>query len=259
MVALTAIGAHAGPAAAADTQAVMTQDTLAWINRDREAKGLTKYRPWAPLNAIAAERAASMASRDQLSHDAAGGDLGAAYDQTGIQWYGWGEIIGESNATFGKSAAAFIYKLWKGSPPHSEILFSSHYNYIGIGFAYRPSNGTTWASIVFADSKDHTAPLVARNGRHARGRTVTFAWRGHDRVLQTREAGFGSFDVDPRGHRSPNGRANALNEFEQYRFTRPTQRYAPGMMTSARKQRFEHEQNKDSAGENWPEIEQHRR
>ncbi len=162
MVALTALGAHAAPAAAADTQAVMTQDTLAWINRDREAKGLTKYRPWAPLNAIAAERAASMASRDQLSHDAAGGDLGTAYDQRGIQWYGYGEIIGESNATYGKAAAAFIYKLWKGSPPHSAILFSSHYNYIGIGFAYRPSNGTTWASIVFADSKDHTAPLVAR-------------------------------------------------------------------------------------------------
>jgi uncharacterized protein YkwD len=198
MVALTALGAHAAPAAATDTQAVMTQDTLAWINRDREAKGLTRYRPWAALNAIANERAASMASRDQLSHDAAGGDLGTTYDQRGIQWYGYGEIIGESNATYGRAAAAFTYRLWKASPPHAAILFSSHYNYIGIGFAYRASNGTTWASIVFADSKDHTPPLVARNGKRVSGRTVTFAWRGHDRVLQTRESGLGSFDVQYR-------------------------------------------------------------
>ena len=211
MVALSAFGAHAGPAAAADPQAVMTQDTLAWINRDREAKGLTKYRPWAPLNAIAAQRAASMASRDQLSHDAAGGDLGTAYDQRGIQWYGYGEIIGESNATLGKAAAAFIYKLWKGSPPHSAILFSSHYNYIGIGFAYRPSNGTTWASIVFADSKDHTAPLVARTTKRVRGRTVTFAWRGHDRVLQTREAGLRQLR-----RRVPRGRRRVADGPEQH-------------------------------------------
>lgn len=197
MVAFAALGAHAAPVAA-DTQAVMAQDTLAWINRDREAKGLVKYRPWNALNAIAAERAASMASRDQLSHDAAGGDLGVDYNQHAIQWYGYGEIIGESNATYGRAAAAFTYKLWKASPPHAAILFSSHYNYIGIGFAYRASNGTTWASIVFADSKDHTPPLVARNGKRVSGRTVTFAWRGHDRVLQTRESGFGSFDVQYR-------------------------------------------------------------
>jgi hypothetical protein len=203
VVALVALGAHAAPAAAADTQAAMTQGTLARINRDREARGLTKLRPWAPLNQLAAERAASMASRDQLSHDAAGGDVGAEYDQRGIQWYGYGEIIGESNATYGTAAAAFIYKLWKGSPPHSAILFSRHYNYIGIGFAYRPSNGTTWASIVFADSKDHTGPLVARTSKHVHGRTVTFAWRGHDRRMQTREAGFGSFDVEYRVDSGP--------------------------------------------------------
>jgi len=189
------LGAHASPAVAADTQASMAKDTLAWMNRDRLARGLDQYRPWTALNAIAAERAASMANRDQLSHDAAGGDLGVTYDQRSIQWYGYGEIIGESNATYGKPAAAFIYNLWKGSPPHSAIMFSSHYNYVGIGFAYRASNGTTWASIVFADSKDHTAPLAARTSKRVRGRSVTFAWRGHDRVLQTREAGLGSFDV----------------------------------------------------------------
>ncbi len=162
-------------------------------------------------NAIAAAARREHGEPRPLSHDAAGGDLGTAYDQRGIQWYGYGEIIGESNATFGKPAAAFIYKLWKGSPPHSAILFSSHYNYIGIGFAYRPSNGTTWASIVFADSKDHTAPLVARTTKHVRGRTVTFAWRGHDRVLQTREAGLGQLR-----RRVPRGRRRVADDPEQH-------------------------------------------
>ena len=161
----------------------MTQDTLDWMNRDRVARGLDKVpavgrrsMPW-PRSAPRAWRPAT-----PLSHDAAGGDLGVEYDHSGIQWYGYGEIIGVSNATFGKPSAAMIYKLWKGSAPHAAIMFSSHYNYIGIGFAYRASNNTTWASIVFADSKDHTAAKVARDGRHVRGRTVTFGWRGHDRV-----------------------------------------------------------------------------
>ena len=139
-----------------------------------------------------------MASRDTLSHDAAGGDVGAAYDHVGIQWYGYGEIIGVTNATFGKPSAAIIYKLWKGSAAARAIMFSSHYNYIGIGFAYRPSDGTTWASIVFADSKDHTAPLVARDGQE-RARPDRDVRVARPRpVLQTREAGFGSFDVEYR-------------------------------------------------------------
>jgi Cysteine-rich secretory protein family len=198
VVALTVLGVGPARVAAADPQAAMTQDTLDWMNRDREARGLDKYRPWSALNAVAAERAASMASSDTLSHDAAGGDLGAEYDASGIQWYGYGEIIGVSNATFGKPSAAMIYQLWKGSAPHAAIMFSGHYNYIGIGFAYRASNNTTWASIVFADSKDHTGPKVARDGKHVHGRTVRFEWRGHDRYLQTREAGLASFDVEVR-------------------------------------------------------------
>lgn len=203
MVALTVLGVGPARVAAADPQAAMRQDTLDWMNADRSARGLTKYRRWAALDTVAAQRAASMASRDTLSHDAAGGNLGVEYDHSGIQWYGYGEIIGVSNATFGKPSAAMIYKLWKGSAPHAAIMFSSHFNYVGIGFAYRASNNTTWASIVFADSKDHTAPKVARDGRHVRGRTVTFAWRGHDRYLQTREAGLASFDVEVRVDHGP--------------------------------------------------------
>ena len=128
---------------------------------------------------LAAQRAASMASRDTLSHDAAGGNLGVEYDHSGSS----GTATARSSAystrdVRGQPSAAMIYKLWKGSAPHAAIMFSSHFNYVGIGFAYRASNNTTWASIVFADSKDHTAPKVARDGKHVRGRTVTLSGGG---------------------------------------------------------------------------------
>ena len=212
MVALTVLGVGPARVAAADPQAAMRQATLDWMNGDRSARGLTKYRRWAALDTVAAQRAASMASRDTLSHDAAGGNLGVEYDHSGIQWYGYGEIIGVSNATFGKPSAAMIYKLWKGSAPHAAIMFSRHYNYVGIGFAYRASNNTTWASIVFADSKDHTGPKVARDGKHLRGRTdhvrvagarpVPPDARGGARQLRRRGPG-GPRAVAPRPEQHP--------------------------------------------------------
>ena len=199
VVALTVLGVGPARVAAADPQAAMRQDTLDWMNADRSARGLTKYRRWAALDTVAAQRAASMASRDTLSHDAAGGNLGVEYDHSGIQWYGYGEIIGVSNATFGKPSAAMIYKLWKGSAPHAAIMFSSHFNYVGIGFAYRASNNTTWASIVFADSKDHTAPKVARDGRHV-ARADASRSPGAATTATSRPArpGSRSFDVEVR-------------------------------------------------------------
>ena len=53
----------------------------------------------------------------------------------------------------------------------------------------------TWASVVFADSKDHTAPKAEKHGTARSGRTVTLDWTGHDRKLQTHTAGLASFDV----------------------------------------------------------------
>ena len=107
----------------------------------------------------------------------------------------FGEIIGVSNADWGGAAVDHIYSMWKASAPHAAIMFSRGYNYIGIGYAYRASNGTTWASVVFADSKDHTAPKAEKHGKGVSGRTVTFHWTGHDRKLQTHLAGLADFDV----------------------------------------------------------------
>lgn len=197
MLAVTALGAHVAPAAGASS-ASMADDVLGWLNRDREKRGLVRYRAWSELTSVAVDRAGRMASRNALSHDAAGGDVGAEYDHNGIQWFGYGEIIGVSNAGWGRAAAAHIYSMWKDSPPHASIMFSNSYNYVGIGFAYRSSNETTWASIVFSNSKDHTRPVAERDGKSVSGTSVTFRWTGHDKVLQTHKAGLDDFDVEYR-------------------------------------------------------------
>ena len=77
-------------------------------------------------------------------------------------------------------------------------MFSSSYNYVGIGFAYRSATKTTYASVVFTDSKDHTAPTARNVSLTRSGTTIRFAWTGADPRLQTRTAGLRSFDVQYR-------------------------------------------------------------
>ncbi len=193
------VGFSAAPAAASSTTAQAMADRVMYLmNRDRKARGLVPLRRWSRLNTVAMDRASSMATSNSLSHDAAGGDVGTALDRDGIQWYGFGEIIGSTNVPWGTEAATYIYKLWKSSSYHAGVMFSRSYNYVGVGFVHRSSDDTTWASIVFTDSRDHTRP-IAKNGRLSRsGRTVTFSWSGHDRKLQRRTAGLKSFDVQMR-------------------------------------------------------------
>jgi uncharacterized protein YkwD len=198
VIAATALGVHAAPVGATATSSSMADTVLDLLNRDREARGLKKLRAWDTLASIGRDRAGNMASRNSLSHDAAGGDLGAEYNHAGIQWYGFGEIIGVSSAGWGSASAKHIYSMWKASAPHAAIMFSRSFNYLGIGFAPRSSNGTTWASVVFSESRDHTAPKAEKNGKSVHGRDVTFRWTGHDRKLQTHMAGLDDFDVQYR-------------------------------------------------------------
>lgn len=139
-----------------------------------------------------------MARLGTLSHAAAGGNLGSALTARGIQWYTHGETIGRTFMPWGSMAASSIYDLWKGSAAHRAILFSGTFNYIGAGVAYRSADGTTYASVVVTESRDHTRP-VARNGSLGRsGTTLTFRWSGYDPRLQTHTAGLRSFDVQLR-------------------------------------------------------------
>lgn len=194
------IGAAAGPVTAttSTTATSMAGHVLHRMNHDRSARGLVHYRRWGLLQAMAMDRAANMAAVNTLSHDAAGGDIGSTLTADGIRWFGFGEIIGDTTAAWGRQAADYIYSLWRQSPAHAAIMFSDSYNYVGVGFAYNSQTNTTFASVVVVDARDHTRPIAHHSTLSRSGTTIRFSWSGHDRRLQVRTAGLASFDVQMR-------------------------------------------------------------
>ena len=184
------------PATASTSVTDMEQMILAKMNTDRASRGLVSYRGWTELTSLARYRAGRMASKRLLSHTAAG-SLSSSLNARGINWYGYGEIIGMSTYAWGSSSASNIYTLWKNSPSHRSLMFSSGYNYAGVGVA-RASNGSTWVSVVFTDSRDHTAPVAGNGSLTVSGTTLYFDWGGRDTPLQRRTAGLRSFDVQYR-------------------------------------------------------------
>jgi hypothetical protein len=185
--------ATVAPAAAADTNARI----LASMNAGRIASGLVGYVSWGALAELAAERVAKMAAVGKLSHDIAGEDIGDALTSRGSAWIGSGEIIAKSPFPFGDDAASNVYEMWKASPGHHAIMFSSTYNYVGIG-AVQAADGTTWVAAIMTESRDHTAPVARNRSLTRSGRDVVFTWSGYDRRLQTHTAGLRSFDVQMR-------------------------------------------------------------
>jgi uncharacterized protein YkwD len=184
--------------AATATPASLSAEMIRQINKQRTSRGLVVYRTDARLNALAQERAGNMASKGVLSHAAAGGSVGAALDARRIQWYAYGEVIGWSGYPWSNQAVSHLVSMWMGSSGHRPLILSSRYNYVGAGLAYRSADGTTWASVVFTESRDHTAPLASVTGSSVSGTTIRFAWSGKDRRLQTHTAGLRSFDVQYR-------------------------------------------------------------
>jgi len=208
---VTVLGGLPGPAAAATTTVVaptvavptaaatsMAASVRGWINRDRAARGLVPLRNWSALASLAAERATAMAEAGVLSHEVAGSNLTSVLGAHGIQAYSSAEIIGASTYPWGSRAASNIYSLWKASPTHRAIMFSSRYNYVGVAFVYRAATKTTYASVVFSESKDHTGAIARNVSLRRSGTTITFTWTGSDPRLQTHTAGLRSFDVQYR-------------------------------------------------------------
>jgi uncharacterized protein YkwD len=186
------------PPASASVSYDMEQQILSLMNADRSRAGLVPYRRWMPLAVVAGHRASRMASKNVLSHSAAGPNLGSELTSNGAQWYTWGEAIGWTSYHWGSKAAANLYSMWKASAPHRALMMSAGFNYVGIGVAYRSSNGRTFASIVFSDSKDHTGATASHGAIAASGTTLGFGWTGWDPKLQKRTAGLRSFDLQYR-------------------------------------------------------------
>jgi len=201
-VSAAAASSPATPSATAasttSTADAMAADILGWLNRDRAAAGLRPLRAWSTMTTLANQRSGNMASAQVLSHNAAGGDPGRALTASGLQWYSFGENIGVTSYPWGSQAAASLYSMWKASPTHHAIMFSGTYNYIGVGIA-RSSDGTTWSSVLFTESADHT-PAAARNGSLTRvgATSLHLTWSGSDPLLQTHTAGLRGFNVQYR-------------------------------------------------------------
>lgn len=196
VVALGAAATHPLPAAAASlTTASAEASLLAWTNRDRAALGLRPLRSDPALVGIAGTRAGKLAGAASFSHAAAGGNLAPALAQAGLHWYAWGENIAQGSGGLTSTTVAGIYKAWRRSASHWAILMSRTMNYVGFGVTVRASGGQVFASVVFTESRDHTAPGAKIDGVTLSGTTITFAWQGDDAPLQTHWAGLRDYDA----------------------------------------------------------------
>jgi uncharacterized protein YkwD len=196
VVALGLTASQPSPVAAANRTAASAEASLlAWTNRDRAALGLRPLRFDARLSAIAARRAENLAAASTFSHAAAGGSLAPALARSGVQWYSCGENIVWWPGGLTSATIAAIYDAWKDSAPHWAIVTSRTMNYVGFGVAVRASDGHVFASTVFTESRDHSAPSARIDSAVRSGTTITFAWHGYDAPLQTHWAGLRDFDV----------------------------------------------------------------
>lgn len=186
------------PAAAGATIIEPERDIMSLVNQARAARGLAPLRTDSRLWALAGERAAAMAARDVLSHDAAG-SLADGLRSKGIEWYGYGEVIAYSRGSAGAAGQA-LFDLWASSPPHWTLLMSTTFNYLGVGVA-TSSSGRVFGSIALTESRDRTGAQARMVRRTVSGGDVRWSWRGWDPVLQTHTAGLRDYTVQLRRDR----------------------------------------------------------
>ncbi len=72
---------------------------------------------------------------------------------------------------------------------------STRFNYVGFGTQVRPSDGRVFASAVFTESRDHTAPRARMLSATRTGTTIAFTWHGFDPRLQTHWTHLRDYDV----------------------------------------------------------------
>jgi len=156
------VSAPVRASAATDAEALVVD----LVNADRAVAGLAPLYRLPALDIVAGDRAAAMAAANVANHTV-GGDIGDALDRQDVTWYGYGEAVGYTTAAWAEDAARDLMRMWMASPPHRTLLMSRDYDYIGVGLAYRSSNGRTFGSIILTDSVDGGgAPVVvhAREG-----------------------------------------------------------------------------------------------
>jgi uncharacterized protein YkwD len=147
---LALFGPRATLPVASPTAAAMARTVAILINRDRGSRGLAPLRVDSRLTRTALERARWMAARNRLSHTSAHGSVLAAERYWRVPTTFAGECVGWTTAAWGSTAARWLYNQWKHSPEHWNLLMSSRFTRMGIGFGYRSSGGVTYGSITLA-------------------------------------------------------------------------------------------------------------
>ncbi|HEY6057962.1 MAG TPA: fibronectin type III domain-containing protein, partial [Candidatus Limnocylindrales bacterium] len=142
-----------------------------------------------------------MAVTGLLSHEV-GGDLASAIAGTGVRWFKVAENIGRTDAAWGEDSVDWLYRHWRGSAEHWQIMLDDSLNYVGVGLALS-ADGSTYASMVFAETADRTSPTAAMTSARLDDRTATFEWSGTEVALPTHTAGLLGFDVQCRVDAGP--------------------------------------------------------
>ncbi len=194
---LLAAGAVAAPAPAAAATTTRSVETalLDATNADRAALGLRPLRLDTRLAAIARDRSTALTGATTFSHAAAGGSLTAPLAAVGVQWWAWGENLAWVSGGLRATTAAALHGGWRRSPTHWANLVSRNLNYVGFGVAVRAADGRVFASAVFTESRDHSAPSARIVSATRSGTTIAFTWRGWDAPLQSHWAGMRDMDV----------------------------------------------------------------
>ncbi len=185
------------PSVSAVTNTDLEYRILGWINQARAERNLKPLRADLRVWDLAGDRTAIMASKNILSHTIAG-NVGTSLSSRGIRWYRWGDAIAYTYKGYGTYATADLFRLWKSSSSHWDLLMSPKFNYVGIGITHRSSNNKTFGDVVLIDGPDRSAPGAAMVSVTRSGDDVTWTWRGWDVILQTRTSGVASYVVQAR-------------------------------------------------------------
>lgn len=207
LVVLTAlVPASAAVAAPAYSVAEVSEAELAvqtLINSKRSAAGLVGLKWDARVAELARARAQYMAETGIFSHQQANGDdVFDMITDSGMTWYGAGEIIAWNNAEALDYSAAFAVQGWMNSPGHRAIILSKDYNYVGFGMAIGQDGKRYWTG-VFLKGPDRTAAwtkmeTVATRVIDADTTKVYLRWDGNDTRLQVLTSGLRYYEIARR-------------------------------------------------------------
>lgn len=109
--------------------AALEREMVAWVNQEREARGLARLAPSPQLAAAAQQHACDMATRDFFSHKRAGGPSMA--DRAKAHGYRFGKMV-ENLASAQEESVRTAAGLWRNSPPHWANILMPDLRDIGI-------------------------------------------------------------------------------------------------------------------------------